>query len=1042
MSHLLRFIFAIIVAGSLSLTARAGETLPFISPLNTAEDFARWTAVDVDGNVQGEKATWFLGNTDMGGTCATSWIDVAGHQPSDHLLVSPALTLEQGVSYVLKFSYYTSYYNDEDLSVYLSPTPELAEDAEPLERMTLNSYYGGKKSIMVPQQAQTGDCYLILRHVSDGVKGMIVGIKDLSVGPVQEGAAEGHTYTYVNGNKTPVEGMKVIYTGPNVYTAVSDAEGYYHIDNIAAADYVVTYEKHGYEAPSYRYTVTVDPMSTVTYDITAYQMKVNTVKGTVVDNAGNPISGARISLSGYDQYAGVSMSDGTFSIAGVLMDGGYNASVYRMEVAKNGFAAVAQELSISPYTDFATGDVALTYKALAPETIEATAADGTANVVWKAPFDATTVAYDNGSPGRPSGYDSGSEYNILGTVVRTPMDLKKVRWYRMSADYASEPPSDVILYIIALDADGNPDPQQFLYSNMAVPSPVDAWTEFELPTTVSAPNGCLVALSCKGYLSLAIDDSGELPPAGTQCYSSSYLGGYVFFEDVDWKGACMIRVEGQIMEDEGFQPARTYSLYRFEEAARETPENWTLLVGNTTATTYADAEYATLDRGNYCYAVEAHYAVDALTSQPVISSPLFIGQHTVLTLLVTADSDPADADGARVFLTDGSGHDYSATVADGQAVIANVWKNTYTVTVEQEGFTSDAATFDLSLDGQYTKTLHLKQIIRPVRNIDVVAGEDGSYTLLWDVFADIFDDFEGDDHTDFEIHPAGAAGWSYIDNDLFRTYGFGATTFPGMGSPMAAILFNAEGTTPPLAVNPAYSGSRCLAFFAAYPTETSDGTMLNTSDDYLISPRLDFHKDFTFSFRARTYEAQEGRLERIRVGYSTTTPDLDRFTYVTDGYISVPEGDAQAYTFTLPAEARYVTLNSSSDDVFLLAVDDVSISSGIPHSGLPASAGHFLGYHVYIDGVLVATQEGNSLRLSNLDDGTHTAEVSKVFAGGESERLAVTFSTLTGIADITTDTPEGKPTYYNLHGQRVRRPQHGQILLRRQGTGVEKVVVR
>ncbi len=54
--------------------------------------------------------------------------------------------------------------------------------------------------------------------------------------------------------------------------------------------------------------------------------------------------------------------------------------------------------------------------------------------------------------------------------------------------------------------------------------------------------------------------------------------------------------------------------------------------------------------------------------------------------------------------------------------------------------------------------------------------------------------------------------------------------------------FNGNNTVPPLGINPAYSGDRCLAFFAAYPTESGGGLILNKSDDYLISPLLSYHK--------------------------------------------------------------------------------------------------------------------------------------------------------------------------------------------------------
>ena len=62
---------------------------------------------------------------------------------------------------------------------------------------------------------------------------------------------------------------------------------------------------------------------------------------------------------------------------------------------------------------------------------------------------------------------------------------------------------------------------------------------------------------------------------------------------------------------------------------------------------------------------------------------------------------------------------------------------------------------------------------------------------------------------------------------------------------------------------------------------------MHDSDDYLISPKLNFHKDFTFSFFARSYDSENG-LERIRVGYSTTDAQLSSFTYLEEEFINVP----------------------------------------------------------------------------------------------------------------------------------------------------------
>lgn len=985
----------LLMAGSLW----AGESIPFESPLTTQEDLDRWTALDIDGNVEGEQATWYLGQTDYGGSVATSFTDAWTHKPTDNRLVSPALELTAGQQYVIKFGYYTAYYEDENLAIYLSRTPTIDEDATPVQELTLHNYYGGTQSVFLPEITETGDYYITLRHTADGIDGMVIGIKNFTVDTLKDGAAEGKVTTYINGATIPVEGVKVTFTGPEAYTAVTDAEGMYRFETIPAADYMVTYQKFGYEEDSYPRTVTVNASETLTWNISIYEMKKQALKGHVTDHAGNPLPGARISLAGYAEYAGATDAQGDFTISGIYLNNGYyGTSDYEMTIAKNGFNPVVknQPLKYSYYDDhIKADDVALTYKGVAPAKANAAEnTDGSIAIIWERPADITSFVFDNGEPGEPMGYDSGREENILGTIYRTPMDVKRVSWYRVSSEYAAAPPTEVILYIISLDDDGNPDPDNFLYAKTGIKSPVDAWTTFELPEAVSAPKGCLIALSAIGYLSLARDNSTEAAPAGTQLYSNTYVGGYRFFEDNGWTGAWMLRADGEIIEQGDFTPDVTFDVFRYEEASADNQASWEKIGDKLAALAHTDNDFANQPRGSYHYAIEATYG-GGVVAEKVISNVVHKDQFTSVSVAVTADSDPADAEGATIKLDDGT-HTYTAAVADGTASFDRVWKATYNVTVNHAGFELDDTTFDLSDAPAYTQAVTLKQIKRPVTNIDIIETADGR-TLAWELYADIFDDFEGPGHNDFEINPAGEAGWQYIDNDGFPTYGFGMTTFPGMRSPMAAILLNGNNTEPALGINPAYSGERCLAFFAAYPTETGGGMQLNQSDDYMISPRLDFHKDFKFSFRAKTYEAQDGRLETIRVGYSTTTPDIDAFTWVTKGYIQVSDYNHDLFEYDIPAQARYVAINNHSDDVFMLAVDDVSLSSGIKHSGEPASVGAFKGYNVYVDGQLMQTLTETTWAIPQLPAGTHTAEVSKLYNGGESARLAIEFSSQSGI---------------------------------------------
>lgn len=113
-------------------------------------------------------------------------------------------------------------------------------------------------------------------------------------------------------------------------------------------------------------------------------------------------------------------------------------------------------------------------------------------------------------------------------------------------------------------------------------------------------------------------------------------------------------------------------------------------------------------------------------------------------------------------------------------------------------------------------------------------------------------------------------------------------------------------------------------------------------------------------------------------------------------------GDTILSPEEISSDARYVAINSHSDDVFMLSVDDISMTTGITHSYEPASVGSFIGYNVYIDGELKKTLTENSWVLPQLPDGVHTAEVSKIYNGGESERMAIDFGSVSGIENVQT----------------------------------------
>lgn len=255
-----------------------------------------------------------------------------------------------------------------------------------------------------------------------------------------------------------------------------------------------------------------------------------------------------------------------------------------------------------------------------------------------------------------------------------------------------------------------------------------------------------------------------------------------------------------------------------------------------------------------------------------------------------------------------------------------------------------------------------------------------------------FEDFEG--HADFAINSPGNIGWSYIDADNKYTYTWAACTFTNMGQKMAFIVMNPWMTSPAINENPDYqpvSGNKMLVDFCSIDA---------ANNDYLISPRLNFERDFKISFMARSYKGGSVALERIRVGYSTSGTQPSNFTFVNEGdYVEVPAAWT-LYEYTIPKSARYVTINCVSDDAFMLMIDDIFIGTNNirPGIGTPqkaAATNPLTGFNIYRDGVKINTEPVGEIRYTDTVDeyGDYTYTVSAVYAdgteSGQSEALAV-----------------------------------------------------
>lgn len=263
--------------------------------------------------------------------------------------------------------------------------------------------------------------------------------------------------------------------------------------------------------------------------------------------------------------------------------------------------------------------------------------------------------------------------------------------------------------------------------------------------------------------------------------------------------------------------------------------------------------------------------------------------------------------------------------------------------------------------------------------------EEKTVTLQWnnpEPMNGYFDNFEG--HADFVINSPGNIGWTYLDMDNSDTYTWAATAFPNQGQKMAFIIMNPSKTAPSVEDWPdiqPFSGSKILVSFASQTPP---------NNDYIISPELNFTSDFQISFQAKSYKKEYG-LERVRIGYSITGKNPSDFTFVTRSpYEEVPS-EWTLMQYTIPKEAKYVTINCVSNDAFMLLIDDLFIGTNKIRPRAKSTEKQVIGFNLYRNGEKVnETTIEEVVYTDNVPEfGNYQYTVSSVYSdNSESEQSA------------------------------------------------------
>ena len=176
----------------------------------------------------------------------------------------------------------------------------------------------------------------------------------------------------------------------------------------------------------------------------------------------------------------------------------------------------------------------------------------------------------------------------------------------------------------------------------------------------------------------------------------------------------------------------------------------------------------------------------------------------------------------------------------------------------------------------------------------------------------IADDMEG--HTYGVVNSPGTVGWSYIDGDSASTATYNLLDFPNEGSPMAFVVLDDYLLVGNYYNVTAHSGHKF--FGSPYHTDRAN-------DDWIVSPELDFDEPFTFSFYARSF-ADRFPDEKFVVAYSLTDAAAASFIPLHCDTLTSTAVWTE-YTFTVPAQARYVAIHCVSHDQYMFCLDDLTI---------------------------------------------------------------------------------------------------------------------
>ncbi len=816
--------------------------------------------------------------------------------------------------------------------------------------------------------------------------GMTLGnIADINIGIsyANNGSLSG---VVTNTTNNTLENVLVKISGTDLKT-YSNSTGQYNFPLINPGNYNVNFTAFGYVDQS----INIDINGATTQDVTMIEREKATLQGTVLDGDNNPIENVNISLKGYATYSATTDNNGLFNLPQV-----YFADNYTLTASKKGYINETIELDVNT-TTVSIDNIYLPDKVESPSKITAIKNGNSSDISWLSPAERTIYRRDGGQLATQLGHNSSAELAVFGQVFRESAELYQMSWF---TKYTDESHDFVNVFVFALDEFGTPT-NNIIYKKNNVPNTDDQWTTFTFPYTIVAENGFMIAISYDGRCEIGIDAGLEADypfEYGANWVSENYLDDpFWLLEDLGLgpiPGNFMIRAEGyntnsgkQLFANKNAQnrALNSYSIYRLRSGDENMPGQWTPLATNLTDKNFSDTDISSLTPGWYRYAVRGAYS-GGVQSDAGFSNIIETGLTTMVTMNVTTNTNYGESVGAIINLTSTNGlHSYTYTVENENGVVnlEPIFKANYYISITHEGFNNYfMSNVDFSTNNSYTIDCELIETLEKPFNLEIEL-KNTVVTFKWNHTENIFEDFES--CSNFEIEPQGVVNWKYNDVDKLATIGIVSFQYPNENMPHSFMIFNPSETNPPidLEANPTiapFSGNKYL---------TSFGSVNGNNDDFIISPKLNFEKDFKFRFKAKSFSI-EPKPNKIMVGYSETGYDPANFIWLTETPVQLAADKWYTYQYTIPASANYVTIHNVSDGGYILMIDDIEIFA----KSTKLNSRHLVKYQVYLNDNQMGETTDYTFDFNATDLLTgqpNTAGVKAIYSSGESEMATTQF---------------------------------------------------